>query len=108
MSKEATNHRLTRSGERDVRFEGVLLAEVSNRSHQGPFQNRWTEIDVYRTVAGKFVCQVTQRSLWVNEADHFEVYVRDRLDELVDVLGYGALAKELYDDLGVDASEEVA
>jgi len=54
-----------RDGQRDLRFEGELLCEVSDREHSGPRSTRWTEIAIYRRSAtGGYVVAITNRTQW--------------------------------------------
>lgn len=61
---------LPRTGDLPLRFEGEFLAESSSHRHQGPGQNRWHELAIYRTAAGTYVLAITYRSCWQGEDDH--------------------------------------
>ncbi len=108
MTDDNTKYVLTRTGKADVSFSGRRLAWESNRECRGDRQNRWTEVAVYQTAAGKIILHVVDRSVWQGEGDCREVHVLDALTDLPPVLGHSDLAKRVYDDLGVDATEEVA
>ena len=105
---------LTNDDAKNVRFTGELLGEVSSHSHFGSRQNRWTELDLYRTAGGKLVLQIVGRTCWQGESDRHEVLVLDAEAALVDALiennggQLGDLAKELLEAVGVDHAEEVA
>ena len=114
-------HTLTNDGKPNVRFTGDKIAEVSSHSHQGPQQNRWTEIDIYRTEAGKYVVHVTGRSLWDGEhtrcavtvcADEAAVIAALTQRESDDDADYGTyvsdLAKEALAEAGIELVTEVA
>lgn len=77
---------LNRTGQAPLAFTGELLAKASNRSPHGPLQNRWHEITVYRTAAGKLVAAVGFRTIWQGERDTDTVYVADSDAALVDAL----------------------
>ena len=53
------------NGDQRVQFSGRMLAKRS--SQQGPEDLRWTEIEMYRTVGGKYIVHKTGRSVvWHN------------------------------------------
>lgn len=72
--------RVQRTGDRDLVFSGVLLADLSSRDHAG--QTRWTEIRVYRTDAGKYVTEQIGRSTVRGEIDRRDVKVVDAATEV--------------------------
>ncbi len=78
--------KLTRTGKPPLAFTGELLAQVSSKQHQGPLQNRWHELAVYRTAGGKFVGAVTFRTVWQGESDRHTAEHADTPAELVDAL----------------------
>jgi len=115
---------LTNDGDLDVRFEGHKLGAWSSRrsametpSKQGE-DNRWTELHVYwrpdpnagKNAPAGLGCWIVQEigvSQWQGEVDRHTVHVADTDGELVEALGTGRLAKEVYHDLGIDAVREV-
>jgi len=60
---------ITRDGQPPLKFTGCQIGSGSNHSHEGPSQNRWTEVSIYRTKGGKIVLKVTHRSRWQGESD---------------------------------------
>lgn len=91
----------------NARFSGELVAEASSRSPDGPRSQRWTELSLYKTARGTWVCQEVGRTLWVNERDRYSIYVAETDSELTEMVGYGRLAKQLYADAGVDHAEDI-
>ena len=79
-------HEVERDGQRDLRFEGELLAEVSDREHSGPKSNRWTEVRIYRTGGGRYVVATTNRTQWQGEWDKHDATVCETLGEVMDAL----------------------
>lgn len=104
-------YNLTRDGERDLRFTGRILADVSSHSYRGDSQNRWTELALYQTKAGKYVVQSVGRTIWEGENNRYSATVCDDTEKVIETLtieGYlSALAKELLDEAKIDYSEEV-
>lgn len=68
-------HTVERDGERDLRFEGKLLAGASDREHSGPRNTRWTEIKIYKTAGGQYVVAIVGRTLWQDEFDTHDAIV---------------------------------
>lgn len=99
---------LTRDDARDVRFSGEEIASVSSRDPvSGPRNTRWTELTLYRTASGRLVCSEVGRTQWQGEHDRHRVYIADDGADLVGELGTGWLAKELYDEAGIECIEDV-
>jgi hypothetical protein len=59
---------LPRSGDSKLRFTGELIAEADSK-HQGPAENRYFELAVYRAESGKYVGAIGYRSHWQGEID---------------------------------------
>lgn len=78
--------KLTRTGQPPLAFAGELVAEASSKQHQGPLQNRWHEVAVYRTQGGKWVGAVAFRTVWQGEDDRHTAEVADTPAALVDLI----------------------
>lgn len=78
--------KLTRTGLPPLAFTGELLAESDSKQHQGPLQNRWHELAVYRTAGGKYVGAVRFRTIWQGEHDRHTAAIADTPAELVRLL----------------------
>ena len=100
---ESKQHTVERDGERDLTFTGILLAEASSYRCNGPSSNRWTEIAVYQTNAGKYIVSILGRTCWQGEHDRHEAHICEAPGEVVDAMrqdGYlSRLAKEVLDEL---------
>ncbi len=94
-------------GQSDLAFEGWLEATVSSKDHDD--QTRWSELSVYQTVSGKIVLQSVGRSSQQGEVDLLMTTVLDEFDDnkVVSFFGHRWLAKKLYEDLEIDAAEEI-
>jgi hypothetical protein len=97
---------------RDVKFAGWMLTEVSSHSNQGPSQNRWTEISIYRTRGGKYIVQIVGLTCYQGESNRYEVTVCATEDEVVKALEGGEgqlgwLAKDALDEAGIDHEQVV-
>lgn len=67
----------------------------------------WTELALYRTKSGKFVCHQIGRTMWEGQRDRFSGKVCETLDEVKDFFGHRWLAKSLYKEAGIDDVIEV-
>jgi hypothetical protein len=109
-----TTIHVKRDGQRDLKFEGELIAEVSSHVSRGERQNRWTEMALYKSQSGKFVVAIKGITIWQGEHDRYRGHVCGSTTQLVGTLiednGEGKLswlAKELLDKAGIDSAEEV-
>lgn len=92
--------RLDRTGEAPLAFRGSLVAEAATgKWWQGVEQNRWHEVAVYRTAAGRYVLAVRYRTLWQGEADRARATVHRDVAGVEDEL-YGYPAAEDAAGLG--------
>lgn len=66
-----------RSGERTLVFRGERIFGADDRTIDGPRQNRWAELTVYRTAGGKYVAAVCRRTQWQGEEDRYHAAVVD-------------------------------
>lgn len=98
---------LARDSGPDVRFQGEQIASASSWHYEGQRNTRWTELTLYRTSGGKLVCHEVGRTLWQGERDRRAIHITDTEAELIDAVGYGRLAKELYDEAGIDHAQEI-
>ena len=103
---------LTRDGERDLTFTGETIASASSspESARGDYSGsvgRWTELHLYRTKGGKYVCQSIGRTQWQGEHDRFKAAVCDDAAGVCEFFGASRLAKELFDEAGIDCAERV-
>jgi hypothetical protein len=57
-------YRIRRDGQHYLVFSGNLVAEASDRFRHGREQDRWTDIQVYRTATGSYVVEQVVRTLW--------------------------------------------
>jgi hypothetical protein len=99
-----------RNDARDLKFTGELLAsaESSANNASGNYSGsvgRWTELNLYQTKAGKYVCQRIGYTQWQGERHGYEAEVCGSAEAVFDFFGGGWLAKQLYRDAGLDTAE---
>lgn len=101
-----------RDGDRDIRFVGKLLASFeSSPSDSSVYYsgraNFWTELELYQTKGGKFVCQRIECSSWGNYRNEYHAAVCENESQVLSFFGYSVIAKELYDNAGISTAVEV-
>lgn len=106
MTEEMREITVERDNAADLRFTGVNLAWASSKD---PYNNggRWTELALYKTKGGKFVCAEVGRTCWQGEHYRFGGAVCETEQEVIKYFGHGRLAKEIYEVAGINAAEEV-
>ena len=92
-----------------LKFKGVLIAEVESSNNNAMFNysgetGRSTDLDLYKTQAGKFICHKTGYSQWQGEHTRYSAKVCDTEAEVMGWFGHGWLAKELYSEANIDDS----
>lgn len=90
---------LSNDGAADVKFIGELLAGASSRDNNS---SRWTELSLYRTQKGRFVCHSVGVTLWDDETNRSDVQVCKTEAEVKNYFGQGRLAKELYKEANIE------
>lgn len=87
----------------DLKFEGRLVASASTPYRNGRAQQQV----VFETRMGKHVALHLGLSLWPHEHTRVTVKVADNKEALVGLLGYNALSKAVFEQLGVEAVETI-
>lgn len=99
-------------GEKNIRFTGEEIASASTspdtaRSDYSGSTGRWQVLTLYKTQGGKFVCQRMNGTQWQGERDSYEAEVCDNEAGAIEFFGTGSLAKEIYDEAGIECVREV-
>lgn len=68
----------------DLTFTGILLADESSR--EGPDQDRWMEVRIYRVGDGGYVTEIVGRSTRHGEVDLTNAVYHDDADTIPDAL----------------------
>lgn len=93
----ASTMTLPMDGEPDIRFTGQCIAKESSSRER----DRWTELALYKTVGGNFVCHQIGHSLWEGERTRYSGKVCSNTAQVIEFFGQGWLAKELYDSANI-------
>ena len=84
----------------DVKFNGERIGFASSADPYG--SNRWTELRLYKTAGGKFVCQSAGLTRWQGEQGRYLTQVCETEKEVIEFFKYTRLAKELYEEANID------
>lgn len=76
-------HTLSRTGDAPLRFRGVVLANGSSERHEGPGQNRYHLLTVYRTASGSHVVRAQYCSRWRDDPERDDAWVCDSPEEVI-------------------------
>ncbi|HEY8159123.1 MAG TPA: hypothetical protein VIF10_10525 [Methylobacter sp.] len=101
-----------RDNERNIKFTGECIASVSSSDNKAcsgysGIVGRWTELAVYRTKAGKYICEQKDYTRWQGEQDSYQGAICESADQVVEFFGNDWLAKELYESAEIDDAVEV-
>ena len=103
-----THYYLTNDNDSDLEFDGQLVAYVTSESEDKNMpKKRWTEIYLYKTESGKYVTHEVGCTVMPNERDRFQATIHGDHRGVVNGLGMGWLAKELYAEAGITTSISV-
>lgn len=91
----------------NLRFNGKLVAYASSSPDQATGSwysgqvGRWTELRLYKTAGGKYICHQIGRTQWQGERDRYSGAVCETEAEVIAFFGHRWLAKELYEHAGI-------
>lgn len=89
----------------DLSFTGERVAAVSSRTYNS---QSWEELDLYKTEGGKYICARETHSLWENCDSTYEAEVKESIDRVPEFFGYSGLAKELYEEAGINSTRRIS
>lgn len=91
-----------------IRFTGCLVASASSGTdHQNRF-GRWTELYLYRTQTGTYICHKVGRTTKTGERDRFSGIPCIDLSAVILFFGHMWLAKKLYLQANIEDVRNVA
>lgn len=100
-------HELTVDGERNLEFSGEVIATASRLDHGNSEKNRFWEYTLYRTEGGTLIALKEYTSRWIDECSQSLAKVCVDESEVIDYFGYCDLAKEIYSDANICATEKI-
>ena len=104
---------IERDSAKNLTFTGELLAKASSSDNNASGSSysgstgRWQVLALYRTEGGKLICERIDRTRWQGERDSHHAKVCTNNNEVIDFFGHGWLAKDLYEEAGIVACENV-
>tara|TARA_R100000734_G_C3311968_1_gene102901 strand:- start:796 stop:1122 length:327 start_codon:yes stop_codon:yes gene_type:complete len=99
---------LSRVSGRDITFTGELVAESISTDFPGfrKSQDRWTELRLYKTVGGNFICESVGKSRLPNEVDLSKIKVAESEVEVIEFFRESYLSRDLYEQAGIRLEAE--
>jgi len=97
---------------RDVRFTGERIAHTctspdqSSNYYSGSV-GRYSTWNLYRTKAGKYVGEKIGYTQWQDERDSHDVAILEDHAAVRDFFGMNNLAKDVYEEAGIECLEEI-
>lgn len=86
----------------DLRFTGELVARVESEK-DAPGRARWTELALYKTQSGKYVCSEIGHTQLTSEHTRYKASVCDSSWSVPCIFGHGWLAKKLYQEAKIES-----
>jgi len=94
------------AGTTTLRFEGEMIGEAlscvdsSERQSVGN-EFRWSELRLYRSADGHYICEQVRSSHWTAANQRHKVAVCDSKAQIMAFFGKSWLARELYADADI-------
>lgn len=80
----------------NIRFQGVILGMATSKKKMEGGHQRWTELILYQSDDGRYVCQKIGRTTFPGEHHIFDHLVCETVEEVQGYFGFRWLAKEVY------------
>lgn len=106
MSGEGEEFVVERDNAPDLKFKGELVASATSKDRYND-GGRWTNLYLYKTTGGKFVCHQEGVTLWQGERTKNKAEVCTNTAEIIAWFGQGRVAKELYGDASIENVESI-
>ncbi|WP_029889833.1 hypothetical protein [Polycyclovorans algicola] len=89
-----------------IQFTGEIVAEVQSSGEFGhKFSGEigsWTVLALYRTIGGRYICQLAEMNIIQGRANRIRAVVVDEITQVREFFGEGWLADELYAEIEVE------
>lgn len=89
-----------------IQFTGEVVAEVQSSGDFGHnFSGEigsWTVLALYRTIGGRYICQLAEMTIIQGRANRYRAVVVDEITQVREFFGEGWLADELYAEIEVE------
>ena len=67
--RQMENYKVKRDGLPPIVFTGEKIGHGTTRTVSGSGQNRWTDVDIYRTQGGKYIASIARMTIWEGESN---------------------------------------
>lgn len=110
MDKPDIEYTVERDDKLPIRFKGELLASVSSSSDRAMGNmysgstGRWQKLRLFKTKGGKYICEHQELTKWQGDRDRIRAEVCESMEQVTEFFGHWWLAKELYEEAGIDVS----
>ena len=113
MENEMENVTVERDGAADLEFVGQLLAASGTSPDRGSSYfsgspGRWTVNKLWQTEGGAYIVQTIGHTQWQDETTRYRAAICASEAEVISFFGFSDLAKDIYKEAGIDASQKVA
>ena len=93
------------------RFEGEMVGEALGPSDRVDPEyvdsdNRWSELRLYSTLDGRYVCEQVRSSHWTGGKERHRAAICETEREVMEFFGKSRLAQELYLDADIYCVEQ--
>lgn len=101
-----------RDNDKNIRFTGELIAVTSSSDNNasGSYSGstgRWSELNLYKTAGGKFICEQIGYTRWQGEHTRYSGAICENEEQVIEFFGTGWLAKDLYEKSGIECVENI-
>lgn len=106
MSGEGEEFVVERDNAPALKFKGELVASATSK-HPYNDGGRWTNLYLYKTAGGKFICHQENVTCWQGERDKHKADVCSTNAEIIAWFGQGRVAKHLYENANIENVESI-
>lgn len=101
-----------RDNDKDIKFVGELIATVESNANNASYRysgsaGRWSELSIFKTKGGKYVCQKIDCTQWQGERYRYYAAVATNTDEIFEFFGGHWLAEALYKAADIEIADEI-
>lgn len=109
---EMQTYVLRQTNRPSIKFKGELVAKASSSpdSARCSFSGTtgvWQQLSLYRVHDGRLIAYKRDLSQWIGAKANEVAQICSNIQEVQNFFGYDWLAKELYEEAGIDCSIEV-
>ena len=113
MKNEMENVTVERNGDADLEFVGQLIASSkSSPNKESPYFSgsggRWTVNKLWKTEGGAYIANTIGHTQWQGETTRHSAAICSSEAEVISFFGFSDVAKDIYREAGIDASQKVA